>query len=302
MNQRWMAMGVATGVTFLWASSYIFNQFAFDEGIGPFSLAGFRYLVAALTLGIVIGWRYSRGRDAVDTGGKLPWRHLLLLGVTGFVMAQGLQYAGQYFITPTQTSLLLSVGNSALVVLLDLLWLREIRRKGTLFGFMVVIAGIMLYYYPWDLGLQDRWGIALVLASSVGYALHLALIRHWMRDGGHHPERLIFLPMLTGAVGMIILGSVLEGLPTLTLPLLGIVLWLGVVNGAVAYFLWTWSQRWLQAYESSVLNNLVLIQVALLEVWWLSFQPAWWQVLGLVLVFTAILYIQLRPHEVKGRQ
>ncbi|PTM59008.1 DMT family transporter [Desmospora activa] len=150
MKRRWMAVGVGAGVTFLWASSYILNQFAFAEGIGPFWLAGLRYLVAAVTLGMVIGWR-------------------------------------------------------------------------------------------------------------------------------------------------------VEGLPVLTLPLVGIVLWLGVVNGAIAYFLWTWSQRWLKAYESSVLNNLVLIQVALLEVWWLAFRPAWWQVLGLGLVFAAILYIQLRPSETASR-
>lgn len=294
MNRRWVAVGAGVIVTFLWATSYILNQFAFAEGIGPFWLAGLRYLVAAVVLGLVVSWKVRRNSPVVP-GKGLGWQRVIILGVTGFVMAQGLQYAGQFFITPTQTSMLLSVGNSALVVLVDWIWLRETGRRGALLGFGVVAAGILLYYYPWELGLEDGWGIGLVLLSSVGYAVHLTLVRHWMRDGATRPETLVFLPMLAGAIGMMGIGVVVEGVPVITLFLWGVVGWLGVVNGAAAYFLWTWSQRWLRAYESSVLNHLVLVQVACLEVWWLAFRPTGWQVLGLVLVLVSILYIQFRP-------
>ncbi|MBT2286062.1 hypothetical protein J7E78_21205 [Paenibacillus polymyxa] len=46
-------MGAAVLVTLLWSTSYILNKIAFQHHIGPFTLAGLRYSVSALTLVLV---------------------------------------------------------------------------------------------------------------------------------------------------------------------------------------------------------------------------------------------------------
>ncbi|ASS73669.1 hypothetical protein CIG75_00880 [Tumebacillus algifaecis] len=297
---RLVVIAVGVLVTWLWASSYIFNKFAFQDGVGPFMLAGMRYSVAVLTF--VLFALFNRLRKRIKSGGLverpragLSFMQYLLLGVTGFVMAQGLQYGGQLYLTPTQTSLVLSIGNMLFVFLVDLIWLREIRNKAIFVGAIVVVAGILSYYYPWNIGWDSGIGIFLVLLSCLGYAINLTATRHFLTEKKVQPGQLVIYPMLIGAVFMVLIGLIKEGLPEVNASLIGIVLWLGTVNGALAFYLWAWTQKTLKAYESSILNNLVMPEVALLDVLVFSRSLSFLQFVGLFLTLAGIAYIQFSP-------
>lgn len=73
-------------------------------------LAGLRYTIAVLVL-VLISYFWNKRRRSTQsesaTATRLSMKQYLLLGITGYLMAQGLQYAGQFFISPTQTSMLL---------------------------------------------------------------------------------------------------------------------------------------------------------------------------------------------------
>lgn len=70
---RWIAVALALFVTFLWSTSYILNKWAFAEGIGPLTLAGARYALAALTLLLVRGAiRLQPPRGPAAAGGGSP--------------------------------------------------------------------------------------------------------------------------------------------------------------------------------------------------------------------------------------
>jgi drug/metabolite transporter (DMT)-like permease len=62
----------------------------------------------------------------------------------------------------------------------------------------------------------------------------------------------------------LLVGVAFQGLPHLSLANWGVVVWLALVNTAVAFVLWNRSLRTLSAVESSVVNNTMLVQVALL--------------------------------------
>jgi len=47
---RRKAILLAILTTWLWSGSYILNRLAFQGGIGPLTLSGLRYLIAALVL------------------------------------------------------------------------------------------------------------------------------------------------------------------------------------------------------------------------------------------------------------
>ncbi|MGG6310897.1 DMT family transporter [Paenibacillus macerans] len=298
------AVGAAVLVTLLWSTSYILNKFAFRNDIGPFTLAGLRYAVSASTLLLVrvIPLRLSASRPArradvpADRGrsGIRP-AYIFLLGLTGYLMAQGLQYAGQMLITPTQTSMVLAVGNTAALVALDILWLREIRGRSSYLGIAAAVAGIIIFYYPWNFGGSSLKGLLLVLISCSGYAVHLALSRYLLKTGKAEPGDLVFLPMVIGAAGMLTLGIALEGVPNFSWPLAGILLWLGTVNGSIAFSLWTWSQKRLRAYESSLINNLMLPEVTALDVlvFHRSLSPV--ELSGLLLAASAVVFVQIYP-------
>ncbi|KQY82229.1 hypothetical protein ASD24_16410 [Paenibacillus sp. Root52] len=298
-----LAIGAAVLVTLLWSTSYILNKIAFQHHIGPFTLAGLRYAVSAITLVLVRLILIKRTNTAQEMEIqkrreriKLRPYHIVILGVTGYLMAQGLQYVGQMLITPTQTSMILSVGNTAVLIILDIFWLRELRGRSSFLGILVAMAGIVVFYFPWDFGGSHFSGIVLILASCAGYAIHLALTRHLLKNGKANPGDLVLMPMAIGAFGMLVIGLFFEGLPSFSWPLVGIILWLGIINGSLAFSLWTWSQRHLRAYENSLINNLMLLEVAVLDVLILHRNLSVAEVLGLLMVGLAVVFVQIYSH------
>jgi drug/metabolite transporter (DMT)-like permease len=299
---RPLALLAAVFVTVLWSSSYILNKYAFAEGIGPFTLAGMRYSAAVFTLWAIVRLRERRNNKAAsesaaapDADKRLGWKHYLILGLTGFLLAQGLQYAGQYFVTPTQTSMVLSIGNTLFLLMIDAIWLRELKSRTAFLAILAAMAGVVLYYYPWQFAESSVLGISLILLSCIGYALHLTFSRYLLTRKNIASSTIVLTPMLIGAIGMLATGFILEGIPPFSYTLLLILLWLGPVNGALAFTMWAWSQKQLRAYESSLINNLMLLEVAVMDIVFLGRSITSLQTLALIFVGSAIVFVQLLP-------
>lgn len=284
MKRKALVMAVVT--TVLWAGSYILNKLAFQGGIGPLTLSGLRYLLASLILmGLGKGGKQKEGP-------ALPLKMIVLLGALGYAAAQGLQYVGQSYLTPTQSSLFLSVGNTMFVMLVDMLWLRENQTRWDLIKLLFLIAGISLYYYPWDAGSFSAAGMLFMALSSIGYALNMTLNRHLLKAGRIGAGALVARPMLAGAVILLAAGLLVEGMPVITGRLLLILAYLSGVSGALGFSLWTRSQSALTAFESSGINNLMLIEIALMDflVFGRSFSAL--QIAAILVVFGSIVAIQ----------
>lgn len=288
MRRRAELMAVAT--TVLWSGSYIVNKVAFQGGVGPLTLAGLRYVLAALLL-LALGCLEGRAGGGAPAK-KPPLRVLLALGVLGYAVAQGLQYVGQAYLTPTQSSLCLSVGNTLMVMLMDGLWLRENQRPADWLKALLLIAGITLYTLPSSGAAPAMAGLLWMAASSVGYAAHMALNRRLLTAGQAQPRQLVALPMLIGGGVLLAAGLAAEGLPRLSLNLLLMLLYLSGVSGALGFSLWTASQRELSPFESSGINNLMLVEIALLD--WLFFGRVFSavQITAVALVFGTVVWIQ----------
>ncbi len=286
MKRRALMMAVAT--TVLWSFSYILNKLAFEDGIGPMTLSGLRYLFAALLLMCL------RRRNKRPAGAPVSPFLIALLGVLGYAVAQGMQYVGQSFLTPTQSSLFLSAGNTLMVMLADGLWLRENQTKGDLVKLLLLIAGIALYYYPWGADILSPAGLGFMALSSVGYALHMTLNRHLLTARGAGARALVAGPMLTGALILTAAGLIVEGIPPVTGRLMLILAYLGFVSGALGFSLWTRSQAHLTAFELSGVNNLMLIEIALMDFFAFHRRFSALQILAIFIVFGSIVAIQAR--------
>lgn len=282
---RWSAILTALFVTFLWSTSYILNKWAFATGIGPLTLAGLRYGVAPISLLAI----QRRGAG----GDRPPLLHLIGLGLAGYLVAQGFQYVGQFFVTPTQASLVLSVGNSLLALLAGYIALRERPMGLQWLGLAGALGGVLLYYYPWQLERGSIIGASFILLSGVGYAVQLVANRRLLQQGKARPVDLVLVPMAAGAVSLLLIGLAIEPWPAFSWRLAGLILWLGTVNGALAFTLWTWSQRMLQAFQSSLLNNAMLLQIALLDVLLLGRSLGGRQVVALIVTGLCILLVQV---------
>jgi drug/metabolite transporter (DMT)-like permease len=97
-----------------------------------------------------------------------------------------------------------------------------------------------------------------------------------------------------GSVVMLVAGIVTQGMPALSAQNWAIIVWLAVVNTAVAFTLWNLTQRTLSAIETSIINNTMLIQIAILAWIFLGERLGARAILGLALAATGTLIVQLR--------
>jgi drug/metabolite transporter (DMT)-like permease len=280
-------------VTMLWSTSWVLIVIGLED-IPALPFAGLRYTLAFLCLlpfalrgGLVAKLRrLSAGM----------WARLLLLGLLFYAVTQGAQFLSLVYLPATTTSLLLSL-TTVLVALLGILFLAERPAAMQWAGTGLYLAGVAVYFYP--LALSGGEGIGLLVAGvGVGAnALSSILGRDVNRRGDLDPVAVTVVSMGFGAMVLLTGGVAVQGLPRLASSHWAIILWLAVVNTALAFTLWNHTLRALSAMESSIINNTMLFQIALLA-WLFLGQPLGWrQVIGIVLAALGTLLVQMRKGE-----
>lgn len=285
MKKHALALAVLT--TLLWSGSYIVNKTAFAQGIGPLTLSGLRYTLGSLALMLTV---------KREKGKTFPLPLALFQGVLCFLIGQGFQYIGQSLTQPTVASLIL---NSALVMFVaaaDRIRLHEAPGKSMYWKIALLIAGMLAYYSPWSGGVPDvspmAW--AVLILAAFGAAMNVVLNRLRFLQG-YERRTVTVRPMFFGGLMMLAAGLATEPLSALSWTLVGCVAYLALISGALGFGLWIWSQQTLTAVENGAINNLMIVEIALMDVLFFgrSIAPAQW--LGILLVFAAIQLLQIRP-------
>jgi drug/metabolite transporter (DMT)-like permease len=83
-------------------------------------------------------------------------------------------------------------------------------------------------------------------------------------------------------------------MPALTVTHWAIILWLALINSALAFTLWNLTLRLLTAVESSIITNTMLIQIAVLAWIFLGERLTGQEIGGLLLAALGALLVQLR--------
>jgi drug/metabolite transporter (DMT)-like permease len=86
----------------------------------------------------------------------------------------------------------------------------------------------------------------------------------------------------------------LQGLPPLTPSHWLIIVWLAAVNSAFAFTLWNRILQTLSAVESSVINNTMLFQIAILAWLFLGEDLSLRDCAGLAIAMTGVLLVQIQ--------
>jgi len=109
-----------------------------------------------------------------------------------------------------------------------------------------------------------------------------------------NPLGLTAFSMGLGTIVLSLAAYYIEGLSGISLTSWAIIVWLGVVNTALAFFLWNHALQRLEAFEISVLQNTMLVQIAILSWIFLGEQLTVMKVIPMALVFVGALIVQLR--------
>ena len=280
-------------VTFLWSTSWVLIKIGLQD-IPALPFAGLRYTLAFLFL---LPFALRSGQLAALR--RLPagmWLRLVLLGLLFYTVTQGAQFLSLVYLPAVTTSLLLSF-TTILVALLGIVLLRERPTAMQWGGTGLYLAGVLAYFYPLVLPRGEVIGLIVASVGVLANALSSILGRDVNRSGDLEPVAVTVVSMGTGALVLLAGGIAVQGLPPLTLTHWAIILWLAVVNTAVAFTLWNRTLRTLSAMESSIINNTMLFQIAVLAWLFLGEPLGWRQVLGMGLAAVGTLLVQVRSRQ-----
>jgi len=278
-------------VTVLWSSSWVIIRFGLDdEGLDPVTFAGLRYAAAALILMALVGLRPT-ARANLRTLRRVDVARLAVLGLVFYTVAQGAQFVALDHQPAATTSLVLAMTPLA-VAALSGRSIGEHATRSQVGGALLVAAGAASYFS----GSLEATVVGMT-AAVVGFGATVTgsvLGRAVNRDVRTMPLVTSAVSMVIGAAVLVSIGLIAEGLPEVSMKGALLIGWLAVVNTAFAFTVWNASQRHLTATESSVINNTMLVQIALLAWIFLDETPSPVQVVGIVAVSAGVVWSQRR--------
>jgi drug/metabolite transporter (DMT)-like permease len=289
LSPRFRAVVQALLVTFLWSTSWVLIKIGL-QGVPALPFAGLRYTLAFVCL-LPFAIR-SRQLASLRSLSARSWARLVLLGWLFYAVTQGAQFLSLFYLPAMTTSLLLSF-TPAVVALLGVLLLGERPTAPQWGGTALSLIGLWIYFYPATWAGSEATGLVVAGVGVLANALSSILGRHVNRSGELDPMAVTVVSMGSGAVVLLAGGILIQGLPRLSPADWAIILWLAIVNSALAFTLWNRTLRTLSAMESSVLNNTMTFQIALLAWAFLGERLTWGKVLGMALAALGTLTVQV---------
>ena len=254
------AIFTALFVTLLWSSSFVIIKIGLDE-IPPLIFAGLRYFIAFLVLlPLLFKQKYKEEVKSLD---KTKWIKLFLLGIVFIGFTQGMQFLGLSLLPSVTVSLWLNF-TPIIVAVMGIFLLKEIPTKKQWVGTSLFIIGVFLYFIP--VILTGDMLIGLIVMTIGVFANSSAAIqgRELNRDRKLSPLVVTAISMGFGSVLLLIIGFSVQEIDSVSLVNILLLLWMAIVNTAVAFTLWNKTLRTLTAMESSIINGTMLIQIGLL--------------------------------------
>jgi len=288
-----IAISQAFFVTVLWSSSWVIIKFGLED-IPPLIFAGLRYTLGAAILCIYI-FSKPEYRNSIKVQSKRVWFQISIYGLLFITVTQGTQFLGLSLLPAITVSFVLNL-TTFLVIILSIGILKEYPSYLELFLFFFVLISLIFYFFPLDFESATLIGLIVVIIGVLTNAFSSILGRAINRTKEISPVILTGLSMTIGSIVLLVCGLAYDGIQILfSLSLLSIIyiIWLGVVNTALAFTLWNNAMRKLRAMDITVINSTMMPQIVILSIFFLGELPVLKEWIGLILLVFSILSIQL---------
>lgn len=300
-SSRITAILQAIFVTILWASSWVLIKFGLRNDIPAITFAGLRYGLAWLCLLPFVLFKRQQ-RMAIMQLPRSTWIRLGILGLVFYTLTQGAQFLSLAYLPAAMASLLLNL-TPMVVGITGIFLLNERPIASQWFGIGLATLGVGFYFLPVSLPQAQVIGLIVAIVGVLANAGSSLLGREINRHRSLSPLLITFVSMGIGSGFLLAIGAVTQGFGSMTWQDWGIVAWLALVNTAFAFTLWNQTLRTLSAVESSVINSLMMPQIAILAYLFLGETLSTKEIWGLILVGVGVLIVQLkRQNQVQSRK
>ena len=289
------AILLALLVTFLWSTSFILIKWGLTE-IPPLTYAGLRYSLAFLCL--LPFALTKKNKTAIKTLGRSEWLKLSLYGLLFIAFTQGAMFMGLQLLPAVTVSLWLNF-TPIVVAITAIFFLREYPTVLQWGGALFFIVGIVTYFFPISLSESQSLGLIVMTIGVFANSSSAVLGRDINRPGKLNPFVVTVISMGVGSVILLVVGIILQGLPPISAQNIIYLLWLAIINTAVAFVIWNYTLRTLTAMESSIINGTMLIQIAILAWIFLGEGISLREIIGMAVAAFGAVLVQLRRNRAR---
>jgi drug/metabolite transporter (DMT)-like permease len=284
------AILLALLVTFLWSTSFVIIKIGLAE-IPSLTFAGLRYTIAFICL---LPLAFTKKNSAqIKRLNRKGWLKLFLLGILFYVFTQGTQFIGLSILPAVTVSLWLNF-TPLIVAVMAIFLIKEFPTTLQWIGILLFIFGIVTYFFPVDLIENQVTGLIVMTVGVLANSASAVLGRNINRDTKNNPVVVTIISMGVGAIILLISGIVKQGFPSISFQNVIYLLWLAVVNTALAFTIWNFTLRTLSAMESSIINGTMLIQIALLAWIFLGEEITIKEGLGMLIAALGVILVQFK--------
>jgi drug/metabolite transporter (DMT)-like permease len=291
-SSQLVAVLQAIFVTVLWASSWVLIKFGLRASLPALTFAGLRYVLAFLCLMPFVLLNPAH-RAVVKSLTRRDWGRLALLGIVFYTLTQGSQFLSLAYLPAAMVSLLLNL-TPLVVGMFGIVFLREHPSLGQWLGILLTVIGVAIFFLPLDVRAVSLIGLLVAFGGVISNGVSSLLGREVNRLASSSPLIVTFTSMGIGSVLLLLLGLLVQGFGELDLQGWLLIAWLAVVNTAFAFTLWNHTLRTLSAVESSIINSLMMPQIAVLAFLFLGEALSVKEIIGLILVSLGVIVVQLQ--------
>ena len=284
------AILLALLVTFLWSTSFVIIKIGLAE-IPPITFAGLRYSIAFLCL---LPFAFTKNNSStIKRLNKNDWFKLILLGFLFYAFTQGTQFIGLSLLPAVTVSLWLNF-TPLIVAVMAIFFINEFPTILQWLGVILFIVGIFTYFFPVNLSQNQFTGLIVMTIGVLANSGSAVLGRNINREAKINPLVVTIISMGIGSVILLISGIILQGLPGISTQNIFYLLWLAIINTALAFTIWNFTLRTLSAIESSIINGTMLIQIAILAWVFLGEEITFREGIGMLIAAFGAVLVQLR--------
>ncbi len=287
---RIFAVIQALFVTVLWSSSFVIIKFGLED-IPPLTFAGLRYSIASLILmGLILS--QTQMRLSIKSRPRKWWGMLILYGLIYITATQGTQFLGLFFLPAITFSLILNM-TPIIVLLLSVPSLGERPSFLEISLILLSISGVLLYFYPLDFVGVSILGLVIAFVSLLANSFS-AIIGRAINRARDSPALVVTGVMMSvGSIFLMLFGLTMEPIAPLSVLSWFYILWLAVVNTALAFYLWNRAMRVLRAIDMTLINSTMMPQIVILSLFFLGEYPNYLDWIGLIILAICVTAVQV---------
>jgi len=284
------AILLALLVTFLWSTSFVIIKIGLAE-IPPLTFAGLRYTIAFIC---ILPFAFTKtNSSAIKNLEKKDWFKLVLLGILFYAFTQGTQFIGLSLLPAVTVSLWLNF-TPLIVALMAIFLISEYPTKLQWLGVILFILGIFTFFFPVALSDNQEVGLIVMTIGVLANSASAVLGRSINREARINPIVVTVISMGIGSVTLLVIGIIIQGFPSISIQNTLYLLWLAIVNTALAFTIWNFTLRTLSAMESSIINGTMLIQIAILAWIFLGEAITLQEGIGMLIAAAGAVLVQMK--------